>query len=118
MVDLQVLTFGQDRAQGEVTKSYPNLADRLMEAFVEARRLYDEEVKAGGETVHMGIDVSVLKQLGYCSGPPGAVERKSFSGKPVAVSISSVRRFTSGALWAGDDCRGHLDDTGFRCRHR
>ena len=35
-----------------------------MDAFVEARRLYDEEVQAGGETDHMDIDVSVLKQLG------------------------------------------------------
>ena len=50
--------------EGELSESEIRRLRELLKTHVEARRLYDEEVKAGGETVHMGIDVSVLKQLG------------------------------------------------------
>jgi 4,5-dihydroxyphthalate decarboxylase len=48
----------------EVVKAHPELPGRLMNAFHEARRLYQEEVASGKETNHMGIDTKALRELG------------------------------------------------------
>jgi len=48
----------------EVAKAHPELPGRLMEAFIEARRRYQDGVLAGKEADHMGLKIDVLREMG------------------------------------------------------
>jgi len=44
---------------------YPELPKRLLSALHSARRLYNQEVAAGRETDHMGIETGLLRDIGF-----------------------------------------------------
>jgi len=46
-----------------VVKAHPELPGRLMEAWRKAQRYYDEELRSGKETHHMGLEVEVLREM-------------------------------------------------------
>ena len=51
----------------EVAEANPDLAPRLLEAFGEAKRLYNKEVADGVEADHMGLRNDFLKELGLAA---------------------------------------------------
>ncbi|HLQ31323.1 MAG TPA: hypothetical protein VK457_01425, partial [Chloroflexota bacterium] len=48
----------------EVVRAHPELPGALMRAFTEARGRYQDEVRAGSELDHMGMETGKLRQMG------------------------------------------------------